>query len=75
MTYEQLYNRITVGTCCHGQFKVTIFYRNKCYECRSNNTLAYDAIKLPSITIASDYYTEKQALKALWDECKEKNSL
>ena len=54
-----------------GNYKIAIEYRNKPYTCVSNNSLAYDAWKYDDRT----HYTEKQALKAFYDECKRKNGL
>lgn len=74
MTTKELYNRITLGTCVSGQFTVTIEYRGEEYTCKSNNTLAYDSIRFDPEP-GESYYTPKQALMALWNECKMKNNL
>lgn len=74
MTKKELYNRITLGTCLCGQFAVTIEYCGKEYRCKSNNTLAYDSVRF-NPEPGESYYTPKQALMALWDECKTKNNL
>ena len=74
MTTKELYNRITLGTCVSGQFTVAIEYRGEEYTCKSNNTLAYDAIRFDADPKES-HYTYKQALMSLWRECKAKNNL
>lgn len=72
MTLKELQDKVyRIGVCCGGQFEVVIMYRNKLYHCQSNNTLAYDTIKSDDV----GYYTLKQAMKALYDECKTKNNL
>lgn len=65
---EKMYALARVGS---GSYKVTIEYRNKLYYCTSHNSLAWDAI------MHDDYssYTAKQAMQALYDECKRKNGL
>lgn len=74
MNTKELYDRITIGTCLRGQFDVEIEYRNKTYRCKSNNTLAYDCLRNNDGELV--YYTsEKQALLALWHECKSANNL
>ena len=76
MTTKQLYDKIDIDTCVSGQFKVTINYRGCTYHCKSNNTMAYDSIGRHRGD--DDHlcpYTEKQALRQLWDECKIKNGL
>lgn len=76
MTLKQLSDRIDLGTCLHGQFLVTIRYRGGEYRCKSNNTLAYDAVRSWSRdTEPGWYYTPKQAYQALWDECKRVNKI
>ena len=77
MTLKELQSKIySVGVCLSGQFEVVIEYRNKLYKCRSNNTLAYDTLRYDPDPVPSDsYYTMKQAMQALYDECKSKNNL
>ena len=76
MTLKEFSNKVDLGTCLMGQFKVTINYRGKDYTCKSNNTQAYDAIRswfrghIPAWG-----YTPKQAYEVLWDECKTANDL
>ena len=71
MTTKQLQDRITISAVGTGSFYVKITYRGRGYSCKSYNTLAYDAI----FGGDNDYYTTKQALQALWDECRETNLL
>jgi len=74
MTTKELYNRITIGCCAGGQFEVEIEFRNKTYRCKSNNTLAYDCLRNNDGELVY-YSSEKQALLALWSECKRANGL
>lgn len=71
MTTQELENKMDLRPCLHGHFIVTINFRGGEYWYVSTNTLAYDAIKSGE----PNYYTKKQALQTLWDECKEFNSL
>ncbi len=65
---------MNIGACLRGQFSVEIYFRGKKYCCMSNNTLAYDCIRSNDEGLV--YYSSvKQALLALWNECKAKNSL
>lgn len=74
MTQKELSHRLTIGVCCGGQFEVTIEYRNKTYRCKSNNTMAYDCIQSDNNELA--YYSSvRQAMQALYDECKEANGI
>ena len=81
MTLKELENRVRISrTCGHGQYKVTIEYRNEEYTCTSNNTLAYDSLPHPCNAggcwdDTNCPMTEKQALQAFYDECKYKNGL
>ena len=75
MTTKELQRKIySIGVCCGGQFDVVIEYRNKLYKCKSNNTLAYDTLYSVE-KVLGDYYTPRQAMQALYDECKRKNNL
>lgn len=79
MKTRDLENKIYVGVCLSGQFTIRIEYRGKTYSCKSNNTLAYDRYK-GSDNFSSDKqsvygYTYRQALQAMYDECKMKNNL
>jgi len=73
MTTQQLLERVNViGTSSYGHYKVSIIYRGKKYYCTTTNSLAYD------IYLDEDskgIYTQKFALKTLWNECKRKNNL
>lgn len=71
MTLKQFRDKVNIGTCLHGNFKVTIEYRGKFYSCTSTDTLMYDRIKGDTDT----GYTEKQAYQALYDHCKSENNL
>ena len=76
MTLKEFSNKVEIGTCFMGQFKVTINYRGKDYTCKSNNTQAYDAIRAwLTDGIPAWGYTPKQAYEALWDKCKRANDL
>lgn len=64
----------TVG---YGNFKVSFIYRGKTISCTTTNTLAIDRINCQNIfksNIKWSGYTEKQALQALYEECKRKNN-
>lgn len=65
MTLKELKNKVSIGCCTHGTFKVTITYRGKEFSCASADTLAYDVIKFNEST---PFYTLKQAYQALYDE-------
>jgi len=75
MTRIELKRRISTRFAGHGHFKVTIVYRGKDYSCITTNTLAIDKIGEERTTPLEFYVTEKQALQALWEECKRKNTL
>lgn len=78
MTLNELKNRTSVrhanGYC---QYEVEITYRGKRYKCKSNNSLAWD--RLDDDNYADNYskcgYTNKEAWKAFYDECKRQNGL
>lgn len=72
MTQKELELKfVSIKLAGSGSYRVTIEYRNHTYSCISNNSLAYDAWRNDD----HSYYTEKQALQALYDECKRKNGL
>ncbi len=80
MTKEELAQKVNVTPVGSGQYEVEIDYRGKTYLCRSNNALAYDS--LPKYCNNCGCWndtdtpmTEKQALRAFYDECKRKNNL
>jgi len=73
MTLTQLQERVYAQlSSSHGHYRVEITYRGNTYTCITTNSLAYDSYCNPSST---SYYTEKQALQSLYDECKAKNKL
>lgn len=79
MTTRELEQRVRPTICLSGQFSIIIEYKGKEYRCKSNNTLAYDRYT-GSDDWNSEYevhcgYTYKQALQAMYDECKRKNYL
>lgn len=62
----------------YGHYKVTFVYKGKEISCITTNTLALDRINSQDIytpNMERYTYTEKQALQALYNECKEKNNL
>lgn len=74
MKTKELEERVAVGICTGGHFKVTIRHRGSTYTCTSTDTLAYDRISdhrygTPDKEINCGY-TYKQALEALYYECK-----
>ena len=72
MTTRQLKDKVNyIGPTFKGRFLVQIIYRNEHFKCYSTNTLAKDAI----VTQEYSYYTERQALQSLYDECKQANNL
>lgn len=83
MKTRDLENKVVyVGVCLSGQFTIRIEYRGKTYSCKSNNTLAYDRYNRykGSDNFLSNKqsvygYTYRQALQAMFDECKMKNNL
>lgn len=79
MTTKELLPKIYIGACTKGRFNVVINYHGNDYHCASHNTTAYDRIKGKDDIISDTQivygYTLKQALLALWDECKRKNEL
>jgi hypothetical protein len=75
MTTKELKNRINTQFSGHGHFKVTIEFRGKKYNCTTTDTMAIDKIGDESKDLKAFYVTEKQALTALYNECKRKNDL
>lgn len=78
MTTEELKYSLRVKPLGYGSYKVTIEYRNKKYTCLSHNSLAYDRINSNDWVGDKEVhctYTKKQALQALYDECKQKNNI
>lgn len=76
MNVDILEDRVRVGICLHGHFKVTIFFRGRVYSSYSNNTTAYDRLSC-DITYKSVWngYTYKGALLSLYNEVKRNHSL
>jgi len=73
MTERELREKVTIKwlqQCC---YKVTILYYGKEYSCISNNSLAWD--DLGEEYNRSYYKTDKQCLKAFYEECKRINGL
>ena len=73
MTLNQLREKVTIRRLQQCSYKVTIEYRGKYYSCVSNNSLAWD--DLGAEFHRSWYKTDKQCLKAFYDECKRINNL
>lgn len=73
MTLDQLQERTKIQKAGWGSYLVTITFRGKNYRCMSNNSLAYDDYQAEGHR--SYYTTDKQCLKAFYDECKQKNGL
>lgn len=79
MTTKELKRRVRdIGFAGYGHHKIEILYRGKYYTCVTTNTLATDRLRgegeIPDKT-KSGFYTLKEALYALYNECKRKNSL
>lgn len=78
MNVSELSQRVMVsGTTSYGHYKVEILYRGKWYRCTTNNSVAVDRhddeeAKGPNY---QGIYTQKEALKSLYNECKRKNNL
>ena len=75
MTTQELQSRISTTPSGHGHFRVEIEFRGKNYSCITNNTLAVDCMYDDDINQDRHYVSAKQALLALWNECKRKNNL
>lgn len=72
MNEKELKARVAVLWKGYGTYQVTIKYRRQLYTCVSHNSLAYDDLDRHE---NNSYYTSKQAYRALYDECKQKNNL
>ena len=72
MTTKELRNRVGWQWSGYGKYVVSIIYRRKKYVCTSHNTLAADDYQSDS---RAYYKTDKQCLKAFYDECKRANNL
>lgn len=75
MTTSQLKNKVSTQTAGHGHFIVIIEFRGKSYNCTTTDTMAIDKIGDDRKEPKAFYVTEKQALTALYNECKRKNDL
>ena len=75
MTTLELQTRINTYFSSYGHFIVSITYRDKEYTCTTTNTMAIDCMYNEGVDYDRYYKTAKQALLALWDECKTKNNL
>lgn len=75
MTTQELRHRVNVTFEGYGHYKVTIKYRGKEYHCTSTNTIAVDRMRDDHNDSESCYPTPRQAMQALYDECKNKNNL
>jgi len=75
MTTAQLSQRIDASrTTSYGHYKVTIQYRGKQYSCISTDSMAYDRY-MDEDAKGRGIYTQLDALKSFWNECKRKNNL
>jgi hypothetical protein len=75
MTTAQLLQRIDARTTTsYGHYKVTIQYRGKQYTCISTDSMAYDRY-MDEDARGRGIYTQLDALKSFWNECKRKNNL
>ena len=78
MKKQELLNKVSISWKSYGTYDVTIEFRGNSYSCISHNTLAVDRIKSDesiSDNRSEHGYTYKQALEALYDECKRANNL
>jgi hypothetical protein len=74
MTTAELFNRIDVRTTTsYGHYKVTIQFRGKQYSCTTTDSMACD--RYNDEDAKRGFYTQRDALKSLWRECKRKNNL
>lgn len=75
MTTQQLKEKVFTRFVNSGHYEVMIKYKNKNYFCITTNMKAIDEIDEEEITPKKYYTTQKQALLALWNECKYINCL
>ena len=75
MTEKDISSKITIHWKGYGTYRVTITYRRKIYSCISHNSQAYDMRNWEKGEPRTYYNTRKQALMALYNECKRKNDL
>lgn len=62
----------------YGHYKISFVHRKKTISCTTTNTLAIDRINSQDVFTPNQErygYTERQALQALYDECKRKNGI
>ena len=75
MSTTELLQRITCDrTTSYGHYKVNILYRGKQYSCITTNAQAYDHYN-DEDRKGNRHYSQRDALKDLWNECKRKNNL
>ena len=76
MTEKELSRKIlSIKFSGYGHWRVTIKYRNKEYSCITTNAPAYDMRDWECGEPKNFYSSRKQALMALYNECKRKNGL
>ncbi len=77
MNLQQLKDRISYAWSGYGHYKVFLTFRGKEYSAITTNMQAIDAANTdcPPIRKGEYYETQKEALKALYDEVKRKNNL
>lgn len=75
MNTDELISRVYLSFSGYGHYKVRIIYRGKDYTCTTTNMSAVDKVGEDERTPNGIYVTEKQALLALYNECKRKNNL
>lgn len=77
MTLAEIKQKTSVYWFGISQYEVTIEYRGKAYKCKSNNSLAWDRLDDDrySDSYRVGFYTNKEAWKSFYDECKSKNNL
>lgn len=74
MTTAQLSSRIDAKRITsYGNYKVSIIYRGKKYWCISTDSMAFD--RYLDSDAKRGHYTQRDALKSFWNECKRKNNL
>jgi hypothetical protein len=73
MTEKELRDKVIIRRLQQCSYRVTIKYYGKEYHCVSNNSLAWD--DLDSEGKRSFYSTNKECLKAFYNECKIVNGL
>jgi hypothetical protein len=75
MNTTELLQRISCDrTSSYGHFRINIQYRGKKYSCITTNAPAYDYYDNEERK-GSRYYSQLDALKDLWRECKRQNNL